>query len=293
MPKQFRPRRRRAPRKPTMAAAKKMVSKRKQVRAKKNMDTFFLRSKITALFVPQQGVSVANYLYSFVPLFDFTNTTSYGIINQAEFQLYRMQYDKFRINKVSWKVTPKANVMDQVVAQQDGTYNLSGQGVVHEVVDRDGPGPSSIAALSRYPSYKKHSIMSKWSRSYSVTYPVGTWLDCQNVYDPDMKATFKSLGLNGGLTMYAENFVEESAEAFNEPWAEVEISYDIVFTGKTSASLGFNFDSSGNVIGVTMTPQELITPASFTPVKNLRGTIHDTRTQDDTTEVTITDAQNQ
>lgn len=236
-----------------------------------------MRVALSAAFTPVQGVAVSNYLYSFVPLFDFNNTTGYGLGNVAEFNLWRSMYDKFRVNTVRWKITPKANVFDAGSAQNETTYTLTGDGAVHEVVDRDGPGPSNITQLARYPSYKKHSLLNKWQRQYSVKYPSGIWLDCQNPYDAEMTATFKSLGLGGGLTLYAENMIEENLEVFNEPWAEVRIEYDVVFQGKTLGNLKSSFDEKGNLIGVNITSPSVIVNAPYTLVVPLSGVENPTR----------------
>lgn len=235
------------------------------------MDTKFVRVAIDASFIPQQGVTVSNYLYSFLPLFDFNNTTGYGLKNCSEFNLWAAMYDKFRVNTVRWIVTPKANVFDAGNAQNETTYTLTGNGIVHEVVDRDGQAPSDPNALARYGSYRKHSLLKSWRRQYSVKYPPNVWLDCQNPYDTQMLATFKELGLNGGLTMYAENMVEENGEVFNEPWADVRIEYDVVFQGKVLAGLKSTFDENGKVIAVSIIPPNILPNASFTPVIPLTG----------------------
>lgn len=272
----------RAPRR-GMAKAKRAIAKRAKAKAKKNMDTKFVRIQLSASFIPGQGVTVSNYLYSFLPLFDFKNSTGYGLGNCPEFNLWRAMYDKFRVNTVRWKVTPKANVLDAGQAQNETAYTLTGDGVVHEVVDRDGQGPSNPTQLARYPSYRKHSLLAKWSRSYTVKYPTGVWLDCQNPYDAEMTATFKQLGLGGGLTMYAENMIEEPLEVFNEPWAQVQIEYDVVFQGKTLGDLRSTFDEKGNLVGVTVTPPDQIVNASFTTVAPLYGVENPVRLIEDRT----------
>jgi len=269
-------------RKPSMRKAKKMVTKSHKARAKKNMDTFFLKAKSLYNVTPKQGVSVANYVYGTAPLVQGGSLTS-----NAEFNLYRLQYDRYRVNSVSVKWIPKANVFDQANAQQDAIYNATGDGAIHTCIDRDGPAPSSTAAISRYPSYKKMSIMKTWTRTYAVKYPTGVWLDCQ---DPvGATQVLATMGCGGSVNWYAENFLEDNYEVFNEPVAALEISWNIVFQGKTSASLTFATDDNGLVIGVTMTPFELGTLLPPTPLQNVRGTIADTRTQDETTEVPIDD----
>jgi len=266
---------------PSMSKAKRMVAKSHKGKAKKNADTFFLKAKSIYNVVPQQGVSVANYVFGYAPLLGG------NLLQNAEFNLYRLQYDKYRVNSVTAKWIPKANVLDQAAGQQDASFNLTGDGAIHTCIDRDGQAPTSTAAISRYPSYNKKSIMKTWSRSYSIKYPMGVWLDCQDPFgNPQVVQT---LGLAGGVSWYAENFLEDNYELFNEPVAALELSWSVVFQGKTSASLTFATDESGLVIGVTMTPFQLGTTLPPTTLTNVRGTIADTRTQDETTEVNIDD----
>jgi len=264
-----------------MRKAKRMVGKAHKKQAKKNMDTFFLKCKSNYNVIPSQGAYVANYVMGFAPLLG-TN-----LLNNAEFNLYRLQYDKYRVNSVTAKWIPKANVFDSATAQQDAAYNLNGDGAIHTCIDRDGQAPTSTAAISRYPSYGKKSVLKTWSRTYSVKYPVGIWLDCQGPVDnTQISAT---LGLGGGVNWYAENFIEDNYEVFNEPVAALELSWNVVFQGKTSASLTFATDENGLVIGVTMTPFQLGVTLAPSPLQNVRGTIADTRLVDEVNDVPIDD----
>lgn len=269
-----------------MAKAKKMVSKQRKAKAKKNMDTFFFKSKVTAQIIPVQGVSVSNYIYNQFTLDPTGNASAY--INNAEFNLYRGLYDKFRVNSVKVTFTPKANVLDQNVAQQDATLNLTGDGMIHHCIDRDGLAPSNVARIARYPSYRKTSVLKKFSRVYSVKYPTGIWIDC------DAPANFsmtKELGLSGGITIYAENVLEDNYEVWNEAWASVLVEHNIVFQGKTSGTLAGVYDASGNMTGVTVGFTTNDPNLATTPLKNIRGTLDaDKRTTDEVTETAITDS---
>jgi hypothetical protein len=271
---------------PAMAKAKKMVSKQRKAKAKKNMDTFFFKSKVTAQIIPVQGVSVSNYIYNQFTLDPTGNASAY--INNAEFNLYRGLYDKFRVNSVKVTFTPKANVLDQNVAQQDATLNLTGDGMIHHCIDRDGLAPSNVARIARYPSYRKTSVLKKFSRVYSVKYPTGIWIDC------DAPANFsmtKELGLSGGITIYAENVLEDNYEVWNEAWASVLVEHNIVFQGKTSGTLAGVYDASGNMTGVTVGFTTNDPNLATTPLKNIRGTLDaDKRTTDEVTETAITDS---
>lgn len=282
------PPRYRKSKKPSMAKAKGMVTKQRKAKAKKNMDTFFFKSKVTAQITPLQGVAVANYIFNAFTLDPNNNSNTAAYINNAEFNLYRGMYDKFRVNSVKVTFTPKANVLDQNVAQQDATLNLTGDGMVHHCIDRDGLAPSNVARISRYPSYRKTSVLKKFSRVYSVKYPTGVWIDC------DAPANFtmsKELGLTGGVTIYAENILEDNYEVWNEAWASVLIEHNIVFQGKTSGTLAGVYDASGNMTGVTVGFTTNDPNVPITPLKNLRGTLDaDKRTDNEVTETAITDS---
>lgn len=284
-----------------MKTAQKMITKKHKKQAKKNLDTFFLRAKTEGQLIPRQGAQVANYLFSTYTL-SGNQVSNMSYINNAEFNLYRLQFDKFRVNSVTVKIIPKANVLDATLAQTDSAYNLVGDGLWHTVIDRDGNGPSNIAALSRYPSYRKFDVKKPWSRTYSIKYPMGIWMDCQA---PANFALDHDLGLQGGITLYAENFVEDNYELYNEPVAQIECYYNIVFQGKTSNSLAAVYDAGGNVLGMTILAQENYTPAAQTPTVGIRGTLApfmangDTRLVSDLgadtgiTELPITDTQDQ
>jgi hypothetical protein len=247
MPRKFQKRRQS---KPSMKKAKAMVSKQRKTKAKKNLDTFFLKTKSLFNAAPTQGVSVSNYIYNTYTL-DPTNATQAQYLNNAEFQLWRLQYDKFRVNSVTVRVKPKATVMDLSVANNDASLNLVGDGLVHTCIDRDSVAPSSIALISRYPSYKSYSVLKPFTRTYAVKYPTGVWIDCDS---PSTFSMAKELGLGGSITLYAESLLEDNSELYNEPWAEVTVEYNIVFQGKTSNSLKGVYDDSNppRLIGVTI-----------------------------------------
>jgi len=259
-----------------MAKAKRMVTKQRKAKAKKNMDTYFLKTKVTATLTPTQGVTVSNYIYSVFTL-DPTGTSG-AYLSNAEFNLWKLQYDKFRVNSVKITVTPKANVLDQAAgANNDGTYNVTGDGLVHTCVDRDGAAPSSKALVSRYPSYRKYSVLKPFTRTYSVKYPTGVWIDCEN---PANFSMAKELGLTGGVTIYAESILEDNFEALNEPWATVVIEHNIVFQGKTSNSLSGVYDGENQLIGVTINKIDPGLIFVQSPLTNVAGTLSiDTRTR--------------
>lgn len=258
---------RRAARKPTVAKAKKVVAKAKRKMVKKNMDTFYLRPKFNFVSIPSQGVQTANYINLFFPLLDPVGTV--GVTQNAEFNLYRTMYDRVRINSLKVTVTPKANVFSQDAAQNDGALTLTGDGMIHHVVDRDGAGPTNIAQLQRYGSYRKTSIMKKFTRSYSVTYPSGVWLDCQSIYSDT--TLLSRLGLTGGITMYAENLVEDKLEIWNEPWADCVVEFGCVFQGKTIGNISLADDGS-----IVLKHAEATVNVALSQIGNISGSFQDT-----------------
>lgn len=263
MPYRRRPARRPA-RKPALRRAKKIVGKANARKARKGMDTFYLPVKTTVGVKPTQGVAVANYIYQPWTLLD--SSAPWGVTQLPEFQLYRVMYDRVRVNGMTIKWTPKANVLDQKNAQDDGAVNVTGDGMLHTAVDRDGIAPSSITALRKMRSYKGYSILKGGKKSYFIKYPKSVWLDTANIYSDTTLLT--RLGLTGSFTMYAENVLEDNAEFFNEPWANVEITYHCVFEGKTSSNI--SYDASGNVMvsppeAIVSLPTSLSAGAYFLP----------------------------
>jgi len=266
------PRRNRRARKPSMAKAKAMVTKNHKAKAKRNMDTFFLKARNIVTLIPTQGATVANYVYQNFTM-DPTGADAITYIHNAEFNLFKLQYDKFRVNSVSIKLTPKANVLNLEVGQGN-TQNLTGDGLWHTVIDRDGVGPSSKAKMSRFPSYRKYSLLKGFSRTYAIKYPTGVWIDCDS---PGSFNLAKELGLQGGISVYADNILEDKFEIFNQPLCQVEVSYNIVFQGKTSNSLSGVYDDEGNLSGITINALQLGDNLDVTPFANVSGTLKDSR----------------
>lgn len=266
-----------------MAKAKRAVAKKESKLRKKNMDTYFLRVKNLSTLTPTQGITVSNYIYQ-----GFTLSTATGISDftkNADFVLYQKLYDRFRINRMTVKMIPKANMLDITLGQANNITQV-GDMVLHSVVDRDGIAPSSIATMSRYPSYRQQSVLKPFKRSYAVKYPRGQWLDCQNV--PASGDRLQDIGLYGTITVYAENLPEPSGDVFNDPIYAVEVSYDIVFQGRTNGKLSAITDIVGNVIGVDVRGPEQIPTLAQSPKTNVRGYLQfDTRTVAGNTEVLI------
>lgn len=233
---------------------KKAVAKRTKARAKKSMDTFFLQARTTVGIKPVQGATVANYIYQVWALLDAT--APWGCTQIPEFNLYRTLYDKVRINSVTVKWTTKANMLALNDAQNDAALNVTGDGMIHTCIDRDGSAPSQVAQIRKYGSYRGYSVLKGGMRKYNITYPPGVWLDCQAIYSDN--TLLQRLGAFGGVTMYAENILEDNLEIFNEPWANVEVFYNCVFQGKNSATVGYDPDAGTvTVTSHTVIPNKL------------------------------------
>lgn len=101
---------------------------------------------------------------------------------------------------------------------------------------------------------------------------MGVWIDCDS---PTQFALSRELGLQGGITIYAENVLEDNFETYNEPWASVLVEHNIVFQGKTQGLLSGVYDQNdpSNLIGVisTFTSTDPNLPTS--PILNIRGTL--------------------
>lgn len=233
-------------RKPTVAAAKKVVTKLKRKQKAKNMDTYPLTCRFTMTSIPGQGGTVSNYVYHNFALMN--PTSQYDVTQNSEFALFKNIYDQVRINSILVKVTPKANTLSQAEAQYDGNLTLKGDGLIHTVIDRDGSAPYSIPAMTKYSSYRKFNQKRAFSRSYKVTWPKGIWLDAQNIYDD--QTLLKRLGCTGGISIYAEDLPEDVGEVINEPWADIHIYYNVVFRGKTQSALSLDEETGA----VTLTP---------------------------------------
>lgn len=226
--------------KKTYKKVAKSMAKKRRSKASRNMDTFFFKAKSSVTLTPKQGLSVANYIYSQFALMD--STAAWSVTQNAEFNLYKNLYDKVRINSIKVRIVPKANMLTQVEAQNEGALQVQGSGMYYTAIDRDGAAPSNVAAIMRYPSVKRTNVLKPVTRTYSIRWPTGIWLDTQSIYSE--QDVLQRQGCFGGVTIYGENVLEENLELFNEPFASIELEWNCVFQGKTSASLSLAEDGS-------------------------------------------------
>jgi len=238
----------------------------KRAKALKNQDTFSLTCRSKATAIPQQGGLVSNYVYIFGKLIDVN--ASIGVLNNAEYKLYSTMYDQVRINKLVLKVMPKATNLGEDQAQNDN-FNLTGDNIIHTVIDRNSEARMNTEVFARYSSYKKYSAEKDFRRSYSITYPDGIWLDCRS--ETSDTTLLQRLGALGGIYVYAESLLEDVSELFNEPWASVEWEYHCVFRGKNISTLSFADDGT-----VSLSPPELLAAPVGSPLINVRGGTYET-----------------
>lgn len=265
MPYKSRRPRRRMP----LKKAKKVVAKVQAKKRKQNSDTFSLLCKSQFDIVPQQGVTTSNYISQFFPLLpDADYATS--LWSNQEFQLFRTIYDRFRVNSILVQWTPRANVLDQALAQNDSNNNL-GDNLIHYASDRDGRAPTNMGSMMKYSSYFKVSALKKHSRTYSASYPKGIWLDCDSPQDKSQLV--KGIGLLGGISMYGENYIEDGGEVWNEPLGTVTVWYRVVFQGKTGGNVKYDEETEE----VCVTRPELLPLKPVTTIYTQRGTLVETR----------------
>jgi len=169
---------------------------------------------------------------------------------------------------VQW--TPRPNVLDQFYAQTDDTNNL-GDNLLHYAADRDGRAPTNMGSMMKYSSYFKSSCLLKHSRKYSASYPRGIWMDTNSPTDKSQLS--KGLGLQGGISVYGENFLEDGGEVWNEPLGTFTIWWRVVFQGKVAGKVSYNSETSE----VCIRPAETLPLKPVNPIYSQHGTIADTR----------------
>lgn len=263
--------------KSTKKSFRRNHSRKVKSQAKQNKDTKFVRIEQTFTLKPSQGVKVANYVSWFPQLCDSTGSNPVAATSNPKFGLYAMMYDKVRVNRMKITVTPKANVLDQAVAQDDAAFQVAGDGLIHTCLDRNGPAPQVIQAIQMYPSYKSYSNLKKFVRTYSVKYPRDIWLDTKaGKIDFSDTSLPSRLGLFGGIMVYGENFLEDLGEIFNEPWATAKVEWDCVFQGNAFNNIDATFDENGNITSIALSPYtvNVYTP---TPLMPISGTYNDKR----------------
>lgn len=202
----------------------------------------------SATVAPTQGVTVANYVYNFFPLWDQNAGIPTMLTQNAEFLLNCKLYDRWRPRGITVNFKPHANTLDQAMNQNDG-YNYSGDGLMHTVIDRNSvPNSGDMATFMRYGSHRAKSLTKSQSRSYWIKLPVNVWFSTSALPTPQYVSQYGGYGIQGGIGFYAENLIEDVAELYNEPIGVYSISYHIEFSGKILPKVLSTVDLSGNQI---------------------------------------------
>jgi len=248
--------------------AVRIVGKVQAKKRKQNSDTMSLLCKTQIDIVPQQGLNTSNYVSQFFSLLPDSDFVS--VLNNADFTIYRTLYDRFRVNSMLVQWTPRPNVLDQSNAQSDSANNL-GDNLLHYACDRDGRAPTQVGAMLKYSSYFKSTVLKKHSRKYSASYPRGIWLDTNSPGDKSQLS--KGMGLQGGVSVYGENFLEDGGEIWNEPIGTFTIWWRVVFQGKVAGKVSYNSETQE----VCILPAEQIPLKPVNPIYSQHGTIADTR----------------
>lgn len=230
--------------------ARKPAAKRKLV--KQGLDSVVKYIKASAPLDPGQGVSVANYIRSFVSLQPAASSTQLSWNGNPEARLWRSMYDRFRIESVSIKIVPRAN-MQSSIGVGGGSQNNS-LGMYYVVADRDSAFTGGLSQVRRLKSGKGFSQLKGCRRTYSVKYPKGLTFDTLSDYDistttPGVIDQMKMLGIYGGLTIYGENFPENVGRTFNQTWADMEITYKMRFYSYTIGTI--QYDPETDLVQIT------------------------------------------
>jgi len=249
------------PRQYRKKASKKGKKAGRKARARmNNMDDHRVVIKTAGSITPLQGLTVSNYVYTYwSPGIGLSIPTgqSQPLASCAEWQLYRNMYDQWRVNRVTVRIIPRANVVDAVglIAQNDTGSITQGKGVYYTVEDRDGIAPGYIGSLNKYASVKVSRLTSRLTRSYSPTNNKSLWLDCQD--QAGLGEVQRTMGMMGGITLYAESLPEVAGTLTNSVWADVEVSYDVTFRGKCLVNIIKNDDGTVTVAPVDEGNMEL------------------------------------
>lgn len=205
--------------------------------------------KVSSSITPAQGVTVSNYVCMFVSPNSGIgqNNMTMPLGYSPEYLLYCQMYDQLRVHSVTMKVIPRATQTESVflAVESEGAAPAVtvGKNVFYTVEDRDGVAAASIATLKKYSSVKTHSCVKPMSRTYRVKYDgPNTWLDCQN--RDVLNQITQTLGLQGGITLYGESFMENKNQILNSVWADLEVTYQLSFRGKALVGIAVGEDGS-------------------------------------------------
>lgn len=259
-------RRRKPAAKKLVRKARKPVAKRKAKASAKDQVTKVL--KVSTLITPSQGAVVSNYIRSFYTLQPSSSTTSLAFNTLPETRLWGNMYDRFRVKSIHIRVIPRANTME--TSKVGGNSENNSSGVYYSVVDRDNVFSGGLTQVKRRPSTKVHSMLKGLKMSYSVKYPTDVWFDTQTDFDTftttdTTREIMKEIGMNGGITLYGENFPENAGRILNNSWADVEISYTLCFQGYNPGTLAYDPETRSLTLtaGDDVISPDIVQPLAF------------------------------
>lgn len=260
-PKRFAPKRHYKSRKP---AVKKSAVRKKAVA--QGLDQIRRSFKMTTALTPGQGVLVSNYIRSFVSPQPGATSGTLSWSTNPECRLFRSMYDRFRINSISIRIVPRANV--QLSIGVGGSSQNNSQGMYYVGFDRDSVGPSSVIQMKRLKSTKAYSQLKGCRHTYSIKYPKGVTWDTLADYDSPESGTrnmMQSLGIYGGITIYGENFPENADRILNNTWADMELSYNMTFYSYSPRDIQYDPETDQVTIRQTDEPEgEAVQPLVYT-----------------------------
>lgn len=210
---------------------------------KRGEDLTVKQFKFTSFIRPYQGVTVSNYAKYFISPWNYANA-AYQLKDLPEFGMWRYMYDRYRITGVAFNLKPRVNVLNQLAITNSGGGMNDSNNVYYTVYDRDGPAPSSVTQIKRYKSCRVHSQLKGCKMGYRVKWPKGFWLDTTqdvtgNSSSPSWQQAVQT-GVSGGITIYGENFPEQSGALTNYIWADLEVTFTVAFQTYNPRSITIN-----------------------------------------------------
>lgn len=268
--------RKRYARKSSTKRSKRVVKKRSVRKATaQGLDLVHKSFKMTSALTPGQGVSVSNYIRSFVSLAPGATAGTLSWSTNPEVRMFRSMYDRFRINSVSIKIIPRANV--QLAIGVGGSSQNNSQGVYYVAMDRDSAVGGAVNQIRRLKSCKVKSQLKGYKGTYKIKYPKGVTWDTLSDMDngtlrPGIIDQMTALGIYGGITIYGENFPENADRLLNNIWADMELSYNMTFYSYSPRDIQYDPETDTVTIRQTDTVEgEPVQPLVFTGDPSVTG----------------------
>lgn len=217
-------------------------------------DHFHVQAKWIADVAPTGGLSVNNYVaMNFNPWAPIC-----GVAMTGQWQGWNVVFDQYRVNSMTVRIYPRYNsveatavtVATEAVGLEKQMNYATGRG--YWAMDMDGPVKTSSQTLMQsYTDNGTWSIFKPFVRTVKYQYPKMFWLDTAKSVGTATDI-IKDFGLAKYLGLYAENLPESSDTVVsNQPWARVEVIYDIEFRGP-NLNARSQVDAEGKPTGVVV-----------------------------------------